>query len=368
MKVLEINSNDLIHNIKMVKRLAQDKEEQIKCEIIGVVKGNGYGFGLVEFTRFLSDQGIKMFAVATVDEAIELRKAGITEEILMLSSTSCEEDVKLLIENNITLSIGSKEAAEVAEKLADKKINVHIKIDTGFGRYGFLYNDIATLVEVIKSFDKLQIVGCFSHFSDAYSPKPKWTSLQFDRFLSVVENLKLNNIEPGMLHICNSSAFFKYPYMILNAVRIGSAFTGRLSIPNRYGLKRVGKFKASISEIKTLPKGHNVGYSNTCKIKRKTRVAIVPVGYMDGIHMDIKDDTFRVSDHMRHIFHNIKAMKRPPKLMVTIKDKQYKTLGMIGMYHIVVDIGNDNISVGEIVEIDAKPLFINNKIRREYSK
>ena len=370
MSVLEINKKDLKHNINVIKKIAKsnlkdDNGKEIK--IIAVVKGNGYGLDLVKYTKFLIDNGIDFFAVANVQEALELRKAGIKEDILMLSSTGVETDIIELIENNIILTIGSKETAMKVNKLAkNKNVRCHIKIDTGFSRYGFYYNDIENMVLTLKKCNNLQIEGTFSHFSESFSDDSKWTKKQYDRFINSVENMRLNKIDTGMLHICNSSAFIKYKNMHLNAVRIGSAFLGRLSFNYPVGLKKIGIFKTNITEIKKVKKGEYIGYSNTFKAKKDINVAILQTGYAEGVNRICKNDTFRFIDGIRELYHALKSFIKKDKLKVFINGKEYGTVGKIGMYHINVDIKNDNIKPGDEAIIDVNTIHLDSKVERIY--
>lgn len=169
-----------------------------------------------------------------------------------------------------------------------------------------------------------------------------------------------------MLHICNSSAFFKYPYMRLNAVRIGSAFSGRLIIPNIYGLKKIGILKTMVSEVKTLPKNHNIGYSNTYKVKNELKIAVIPCGYKDGVIISTNNDCFRIIDHLRYIYNDVKNIFKDNSIYVYIKDKRYRVIGKVGMYNLVIDTKNDDINVQDEVYIDTKILYIDSKIKRQY--
>ena len=372
MKALVIDKADLIHNIESVKKYADKTlpdDNGNKLKIIEVVKANGYGFGIVPYTQFLIDNGIDFFAVATIEEALKLREAGIKENILMLSSTAIREEVEKLVENNIILCVGSKEAAEVANEIGkeqNKKIRCHLKIDTGFGRYGFIYCEREKMIEAIKPLENIKIEGTFTHFSIAFYNKDEYTKLQFKRFIDCVEVLKMNEIETGMLHCCNSSAFIKFPEMHLNAVRIGSCFTGKMAFTNTLGLKTVGKFKSNVVEIKTLPKGFNVGYSNSYTTKQETKVAIIPVGNMTGVNMDCGDDMFRAVDKLRNFVGAFKNLFKNRALYVNINGQKCKILGRIGTYHVTVDISGKNINIGDEVIIDINPKYLDSSIQRIY--
>lgn len=371
MNTLVINKEDLRHNINKIKEYAKksgqdDAGKDVK--IIAVVKGNGYGMGIVEYTKFLIDNGISMFAVSTMEEALKLRKEGIKEEILMLSSTAIEDDVRTLVKNKIILTIGSKEDIIIAEKIGKEEnqtIRVHLKIDTGFGRYGFVYSKRDEMVEALKNIQNVKIEGTYTHFSISFFDE-KYTKLQFKRFIDVIEVLKMNKIETGMLHVCNSSAFVKYREMHLNAVRIGSAFLGRLSFENNVGLKKIGYLESAVSEIKDLPKGFNVGYSNTYKTKTETKIAVIPCGYMDGINITNNRDMFRTIDKLRYIVRDIKDFFKKQKIYIKIKDKNYEIIGRIGTYHIICNISNSDIKIGNKVIINVNPKFVDSSIRREY--
>ncbi len=371
MKKIIISKKDLIENINKIKKHAEKSgkdDDGNYTKIIAVVKGNGYGLDIVQYTNFLIDQGIDFFAVSTVEEALKIRQAGINHNLLNLSSTSIEQEVETLVENNIILTLGSEEAVKTAEKVAEKlnkKIRAHIKIDTGFGRYGFVYSNRDKMIECLKSMKNIKIEGTFTHFSTAFYDD-KYTKLQFERFINCIEVMKMNEISTGMLHVCNSSAFIKFPNMHLNAVRIGSAFLGRLTIPNTLGLKKIGYLKSNVAEIKTLPKDFYVSYGNIYKTKKETKVAIIPCGYMDGVNMQMGADAFRFIDKLRYTFNNFKALFKNKYLTVKIKDKNHKILGRIGTYHVIADVTGTEVKIGDEAIFDLYSGYVDSSIRREY--
>ena len=342
MKELLVEKSKIKNNLKIINNIINkngknDNGEKVK--LIAVVKGNGYGLDLVQYSKFLADNGVKMFAVATVEEALELRRGGIKEDILMMSSTAVKEDIQKMLDKNIILTIGSKEAGDAVNELAqNKKARVHLKIDTGFGRYGFIYNEKEKMVENIKQWNNIQIEGTFSHFSLAFFGNGKEAQEQFSRFID----------------------------MYLNAVRIGSALLGRLSIPNTWGFQRVGILKSNVAEIKTLPKGYNIGYSNSYQTKKETKVAVVPCGYADGFNVIVDKDMFRKRDKIRYIVRDIKNAFKQQQIFVKINGEKFKVLGRLGMFHVTVDITGKNINIGDEVMFEVSPMLVDSKIERKY--
>lgn len=332
MKQLVVNKEDLKHNINRIKDYTKKISNDDNYTIIAVVKGNGYGLGLNEYSEVLVENGIKYLAVATFEEAIELRKKQKDVNILMMSPLYNKQELEETVKNNITIAIDSKENAEAVNELAHKgyNIKVHLKIDTGFGRYGFIYDDYENILNTAKSLKpNVEIEGIFTHCSDAYRKNNKHTLEQFKRFTDVIEKLEANNIKINLKHICNSPAILNYPEMHLTAARIGSAFVGRVCSENNIGLKKIGELEINIAEVKDIPKGFNISYLNSYKTKDKTRIAIIPIGYLEGYNVTQKTDMFRIVDKLRRALHELKSIFKKQKITVVINEKRYNVIGTI---------------------------------------
>ncbi len=332
MKQLVVNKEDLKHNINRIKDYTKKISNDDNYTIIAVVKGNGYGLGLNEYSEVLVENGIKYLAVATFEEAIELRKKQKDVNILMMSPLYNKQELEETVKNNITIAIDSKENAEAVNELAHKgyNIKVHLKIDTGFGRYGFIYDDYENILNTVQSLKpNVEIEGIFTHCSDAYRKNNKHTLEQFKRFTDVIEKLEANNIKIKLKHICNSPAILNYPEMHLTAARIGSAFVGRVCSENNIGLKKIGELEINIAEVKDIPKGFNISYLNSYKTKDKTRIAIIPIGYLEGYNVTQKTDMFRIADKLRRALHELKSIFKKQKITVVINEKRYNVIGTI---------------------------------------
>jgi len=370
LKKLIINKEDLKHNINKVKAYAKEIANGKEYTIIGVVKGNGYGLDIVQYSEILTNNGINYLAVATLDEALKLSNKNFCDNILLLSPLNNIDEVRKAIENKIIITVSSKKSADDIIKLSKEghNIKVHIKVDTGFGRYGFLYNDFEEIVETAKKLidNNIEVEGIFSHFADAYVKKNKHTLNQFKRFCDVLEFLEKRSISIKLKHICNSPAFLNYPEMHINAVRVGSAFLGRVSAENNIGLKKIGEMEVPVAEVRKVPKNFSISYLNSYKTKRESEIAILPIGHLEGYNIGPNVEMFRPKYKIFRALRELKSLLEKQKLTAVINEKRYDVIGTIGMYHTVVDVTGGNVKAGDLARLQINPLYVSNEIRREY--
>lgn len=358
-----IKKEDLLNNIDEIKRLVTKED----YTIFAVVKGNGYGLDIVSYTKFLIENGFDHFAVANIKEALTLRENNVDKEILLMSPSSDKEYLNDLIKNNITLTIDSIEGAILVDKICKKlerTIDAHIKINTGLSRYGFNYDDIEDIKKLFEETENINFIGIFSHFSTSFSKDSSYCDLQFSRFKKVLELLKQDGIEFKYKHICNSSAFYKYPNMHLTAARIGSMFLGYGG--NEKRLKTIGELHTKINKIRILQKGDFIGYGNIYRAKKETKVAILPIGYSDGIGLVLYDQRFKLKSKLGKVYYDIKKLFKDDNMTLNINGEKMKVLGQIGMSNIMVDITGKKYNENDDLYIKCKVSLIDSSIKRIY--
>lgn len=364
MPTLYINQETLKKNIEITKNLAA------QAHVIGVIKGNGYGLGLIPYACFLVASGIETLAVSEINDAVALRNAGITCDILMLSPLYQKKDIEQALNHYIILCITSFECGEIAEQTA-KELNLyaraHICVDTGLGRYGFPCTYVKDIIYTIDHMKHICVTGIYSHFSAAACHKSHYTMHQFARFTTLCDTLEQKNVFIGFRHIAASCAMLRYPETKLDAVRIGSAFLGRLPMRDLWGYQPIGRLEAPISDIHTLPAGHNIGYGQTFITTKKTTIAIVPVGYSHGLGIKRKTDCPKISYLPRYMYHLLKDTFFPKKLFAYYKEETFPVLGKIGMTCVILDITGHNIKIGDTVSFPVNPIYIDSNIPRCFS-
>ncbi len=281
---IEVNLDNLRHNFLEVK-----KKIPRHTNIMPVIKANAYGHGVLPVARELIDVGAKKLAIFSVEEAEELRGAGVKTPLLILGSVFPEE-AKRAVLTGASIAVFDLSVAKVLSREAKKqckKVPVHLKVDTGMGRLGVLAEKTLPFVKALKKMPGIEIEGVFSHFSSADDPKSVLTATQLKTFKDLIAKLRKNRITFKEIHIDNSIAAMTLPVSYFDFVRPGIVLYG-LSPFSRYfprglaDIRPVLSFKTKIAQVKTLPKNHCVGYGCTYKTVRKTKVAVIPVGYADG--------------------------------------------------------------------------------------
>lgn len=263
------------------------------CRLLGVVKANAYGHGAVPVARKLVELGCEMLAVACLEEAIELRDAGITAPVLVFGAT-LPEFARQVVERDITQAVFTMELAQALSGAAaelGKNARVHIKLDTGMSRVGVFAHDAQRAAKEIAelcALPCLEAEGIFTHFANSDGDEA-YTMLQFTRFLDVISELeKSHGITFAIRHCANSAAALQYPCTHLDMVRPGIAMYGHYPDPSCAGLDGPGlvpvmSVYTRVSAVREVPAGTPVSYGCTSVVERDTRLAVLPIGYGDGL-------------------------------------------------------------------------------------
>lgn len=342
-----------------------------QSQLIGVLKGNGYGLGLIELAGELRENGVSFFGITEPEDAQRLREAGFKDEnLLLLRSTCLKCEVEQILDADGTFTIGSYDAAVCINGVAKEegvRAKAHIEIDTGMGRYGFMPQETDKVLSIYKFMDNIEVTGIYTHFCCAFSSKKK-TLAQCDALMKVVDTVRENGYDPGIVHAENSAAVMKYDLTRygFNAVRVGSAITGRVTGGVKTGLCRIGHLESSVIEIRWLPKGSSVGYGAAYRAKAPVKIAIVGVGYADGFFAERARDVYRFKDVVRYALSEAKRWLLNRNIYVTINGQRAKVLGHIGLAHTVLDISAIECRVGDTVCFDVSPVMVNRSIERKY--
>ncbi|WP_236896423.1 alanine racemase [Clostridium beijerinckii] len=279
----EIDLDAIAYNMKNIKNLAKDKE------VIAVVKADCYGHGALDVVPTLLENGASRLAVAVLTEGIELRNDNIKAPIMILGYTPSylnEELIKYDLEQTVYDLDYAKELSKIALSL-NKKAKIHIAIDTGMGRIGFLPTEKA-IYDICKicSLEGLEVIGIFTHFSTSDEKDKEYTNEQFEKFTDLLKKLSDLNIEIPIKHVSNSGAIMDMPETYLDAVRAGIILYGYYPSnevkKENLSLKPALTLKATITRVQEMDAGMSISYGRTFKTERRSLIATIPIGYADG--------------------------------------------------------------------------------------
>lgn len=333
----EVNLDAIEHNYKSI-RSAADKNAEIMC----VIKADGYGHGAVYLAKLYEKLGANRFAVSNIEEAVQLRNSGINIPILILGFTP-PYMAKDLAENNISQAVFSEDYANKLSGFAVKdnvNVKIHIKLDTGMSRIGFMYQNIerdSISVEQIKNVCKLPNLeheGIFTHFavSDEADEGKNATLHQFECFSNAVNRLGTSGIKFEIVHCANSGAIIDYPQTHFDCVRAGIILYGLApsqKLSGKLDLQPAMQIKSVVAQIKTVETDTPVSYGGTYVTTKPTKLATVPIGYADGYTRCLGNHAY-----------------------MTINGKKAPVAGRVCMDQLMLDVSDiDDVKVGDEVTV-----------------
>ncbi len=312
---IEIDLESLFNNIKKLKKITGRK-------IIAVVKADAYGHG-IEIAQYM-EKKVSMFAVATVEEGINLRELGIKKPILLLGNLeiSCLDEISNF---DLTPTIASLHSIKTLRKYLETNggmIATHLEIDTGMNRTGVKPSQLEKVFEQLQS-SAIKITGIYSHFACADTPEAKENKEQLTTFQKLISKIPFNKV---ILHMANSAAALHIPESRFDMVRVGIALYG-VDPAGIFKFNPVMRVKGKIVDIKTVYKGEYVGYGAKFKTEKTRKIALVPIGYADGLPWNIQSAYF------------------------LLNDKPVNPVGAISMDMVTIDITDISAKVGDEVVI-----------------
>ncbi len=312
-----IDLDNLLFNLGIIKKTVRPA-----TGILAAVKANAYGHGMLEISRTFETAGIDYLGVAILEEAVELRDAGIKTPILIFGAGR-PEDAAEIVQYNLTQTLTDVRMAQALSVQAvrlHRTAKVHIKVDTGMGRLGFPCDKVLSVVHEIKSLPGIHMEGIYSHLPSTISSNRPYTEGQFRKFSRVLE--ALSGFEFPIRHLANSMAILQFPESHLDMVRAGFILYG-LYRASGYDFKPVLTLKTAVSYVNSLPPGSPVGYGLSYRTSRKTQIAVLPIGYGDGLPRALSNQG-----------------------QVLINGRRFPIAGTVCMDQTMVDVGDECVCPG----------------------
>ena len=329
---VEIDLAALSHNVQQLRKLISEH-----TDLMAVVKADAYGHGATAVAQMALQSGASWLGVATVPEGIQLREAGMNAPILILGATHTLEQIHAIAHWKLQPTICSpKQALVFSETLSSinysSSIPVHIKLDTGMSRLGTNWELAGDFVQLVQGLPYLEIASIYSHLATADSPDPTVMQIQNQRYQQAIAKMKAMEIEPPCLHLANSAATLRNSNLHYDMVRVGLAIYGlypATDLQERIDLQPVLQVKARVTQVKTIPAGTGVSYGYQFIAPKELRIAVVGIGYADGIQRNLSN-----------------------KMQVLVRGRRVQQIGAITMDQLILDISDlPQIQEGEIVTL-----------------
>jgi len=368
-KWVEINLDAVEKNLRTVRSLLADK-----TRLIAVIKADAYGHGAVATAQLLAENGVDYFAVSFFREAIQLRQAGITESILVFSPIISEYELREAIENNLTITIASPYDWQLLDSICASvniAIKIHLKVDTGLGRFGLQAKEILTLIPEMRKESQINIEGIYTHMAAAAS-SPTYTRHQFASFMQILYKLEEAGLQLPLRHCANSAVLLKYPHMQLDAVRVGTLLSGQAPVGTASAdleLEDPYRFKTRIISLRKLEKGSYLAYYRSYRLKKAAQLAVIPVGFIDGLALQVGNKPSGWMDLLKTVVKLILLYGNVARFgqQVSIAGTKYPVRGKVFMQMALVEIPLDReVKIGDEVEVPIRKTLTSPDIVRIY--
>lgn len=322
--VAEIDLHALAQNLKGIRAKVGRR-----VQVMAVVKANAYGHGMTDVARFLQQRAVDYFGVANAEEGSALREAGITAPIHVFTIPAPTQ-IPVFTTFGLDATVGSETEARLLNEQAQrarKRLNVHIKIDTGMNRIGVRPRDVGALVRVVGGLKRLEIKGAYTHFATADRRDKTFSMQQLGLFNQALESLRAAGVEPETVHCAGSAGILDIPESYFSMVRPGIMMYGYYpsdETTESVRLKPVLSLKSRVSMVKWIEPGESVSYGRRFVASRRTKIATLPLGYADG--------------YMRLL---------TGQSNVLIGGRLFPIVGTICMDQLMVDVGRTDVCVGD---------------------
>lgn len=331
MRWVEIDHGAIAHNVRSVGKLLG------ATELWAVVKGQAYGHGAPEVARTALSAGAAGLAVSALTEALELREAGVDGPLFVMNPV-LPDQADLYVKYDITVGVADLAGARAlggAAVAEGRRARVHVKVDTGLGRFGSA-GETVDFIRDLHGIDGIEVEGVFSHFASADDEDLRVAEGQLQRFQGVLAALETAGLRPPKAHMCNSPGTFTMPGARFQMARNGLSVYGMYSSPAVAAkaleagvpLRPALSLKARVAAVRRLPAGSPIGYAGTYVTTRETTVATLPIGYSDGVSRNLSG-----------------------KIDVLVRGERRPLVGRVCMNHVMVDAGDLPVQLGEVVTL-----------------
>lgn len=366
---VEVDLDALAHNVEQVKSLLGPG-----VLLLAVVKGNGYGHGLVHSGRSALARGADMLGVTHPADGVSLREAGITAPVMVFRPLLPGEE-EIVVRYGLTSSLSDLPQAQrldAAARAAGQTVPVHLKIETGMGRTGFTPASLYDAADQLFTCTGLRWEGIYTHFAAAGNVS--YTRRQYQIFCNVVEKLAGRGITFLIRHVCNSAATILYPEMHLDMVRTGTLLYGQLPSgvkSTSLNLKDTWSFWTKVSYMQKVRRGTTVGYGRTYRARQDTVLAVLPVGYSDGFGLDVTPRPADWWDVIKLLLKTTGTFLGFPwgTVSACINGAPVPVVGRIGMELSCVDVGKlSGVEIGTPVQLKTRRTVLQGAIPRVYKE